>query len=177
MVTEKYKKEGIDMDDPELDPFREDLTTMKQIMATMTKRTQEAAQNGDSYSPAHLLLIDDLMAGNSSASRYRYNDDILRLFSAGRHAGAIIILMTQSYKMLSRPARLQATHLGLWQVQETQKKEIFEELAGRQGMTLEQLNSAFQTATARPHAGRSCPNHPSSPLSRPWGRMLKSPTR
>ena len=139
------------MDDPELDPFREDLTTMKQIMATMTKRTQEAAQNGDSYSPAHLLLIDDLMAGNSNASGYRYNDDILRLFSAGRHAGAIIILMTQSYKMLSRPARLQATHLGLWQVQETQKREIFEELAGRQGMTMEQLNSAFQTATARPH--------------------------
>ena len=97
------------MDDPELDPFREDLTTMKQIMATMTKRTQEAAQNGDSYSPAHLLLIDDLMAGNSNASGYRYIDDILRLFSAGRHAGAIIILMTQSYKMLSRPARLQAT--------------------------------------------------------------------
>ena len=31
------------------------------------------------------------------------------------------------------------------------KKEIFEELAGRQGMTNEQLNSAFQTATARPH--------------------------
>ena len=59
--------------------------------------------------------------------------------------------MTQSYKMLSRPARLQATHLGLWQVQETQKKEIFDELAGRQGMTKEQLESAFQTATARPH--------------------------
>ena len=37
------------------------------------------------------------------------------------------------------------------QVQETQKKELFEELAGRQGMTMEQLNSAFQTATARPH--------------------------
>jgi len=139
------------MDDPELDPFREDLTTMKQIMATMTKRTQEAAQNGDSYSPAHLILIDDLMAGNSNASGYRYNDDILRLFSAGRHAGAICILLTQSYKMLSRPARLQATHIGLWQVQETPKKEIFEELAGRQGMTLEQLNSGFQTATARPH--------------------------
>ena len=29
MVTEKYKKEGIDIDDPELDPFRENLTTMK----------------------------------------------------------------------------------------------------------------------------------------------------
>ena len=37
---------------------------------------------------------------------------------------AIIILMTQSYKMLSRPARLQATHLGLWQVQETQQREF-----------------------------------------------------
>ena len=59
--------------------------------------------------------------------------------------------MTQAYKMLSKSARLQATHLGLWQVQEVSKKEIFEELAGRQGMTKEQLESAFQTATARPH--------------------------
>ena len=151
MVTQKYKTEGIDIDDPELDPFREDLTTMKQIMATMTKRTQEAATNGDKYSPAHLILIDDLMAGSGAGAGYRYNEDVLRLFSAGRHAGAIVILMTQSYKMLSRPARLQATHLGLWQVQETQKKEIFEELAGRQGMTKEQLETAFQTATARPH--------------------------
>ena len=62
-----------------------------------------------------------------------------------------MILMTQSYKQLSRPARLQATHLGLWRVQETQKKEIFEELAGRQGMTMEQLASGFQTATSKPH--------------------------
>ncbi len=69
----------------------------------------------------------------------------------GATRGAIVILMTQSYKMLSKPARLQATHLGLWQVQETQKKEIFEELAGRQGMTLEQLTTAFQVATSKPH--------------------------
>ena len=34
MVTAKYKTEGIGIDDPELDPFREDLTTMKQIMAS-----------------------------------------------------------------------------------------------------------------------------------------------
>ena len=80
MVTQKYKTEGVDIDDPELDPFREDLTTMKQIMATMTKRTQEAATNGDKYSPAHLILIDDLMAGNSNASGYRYNEAVLRLF-------------------------------------------------------------------------------------------------
>ena len=79
MVTDEYKREGTDIDDAELAPFREDLTTMKQIMATMTKRTQEAATNGDKLSPAHLLLIDDLMAGNSNASGYRYNEDVLRL--------------------------------------------------------------------------------------------------
>ena len=31
------------------------------------------------------------------------------------------------------------------------RKTIVEELAGRQGMTKEQLESAFQTATAKPH--------------------------
>ena len=67
MVTDKYKKEGTDISDPELDPFREDLTTIKQIMSTMTRRTQEAAEKGDKYSPAHLILIDDLMAGGNGA--------------------------------------------------------------------------------------------------------------
>ena len=65
------------------------------------------------------------MAGSGAAAGYRYNDDILKLFSAGRHSGAIIILMTQAYKMLSNSARLQATHLGLWQVQEVSKKGDF----------------------------------------------------
>ena len=117
----------------------------------MTKRTQEAAEKGDKYSPAHLILIDDLMAGSGASAGYRYNDDIVRLFSAGRHSGAIVILMTQSYKMLSKAARPQATHLGLWRVQETQKKEVFEELSGRQGMTSDQLETAFTVATQRPH--------------------------
>ena len=40
-------------------------------------------------------------------------------------------------------ARLQATHLGLWRVQETQKKDVSEELSGRQGMTKDQLETAF----------------------------------
>ena len=91
------------------------------------------------------------MAGSGAAGGYRYNEDILRVFSQGRHAGAIIILMTQSYKMLAKAARLQATHLGLWAVQSTQKDEIFSELAGRQGMSKDNLESAFQTATAKSH--------------------------
>ncbi len=95
MIKDKYKTEGIDIDDPELDPFRDNLTTMKQIMSTMATRTAEAGQNGDKHSPAHLIVIDDLMAGSGAASGYRYNEDILMLFSTGRHAGAIIILMTQ----------------------------------------------------------------------------------
>ena len=59
--------------------------------------------------------------------------------------------MTQSYKALSRAARMQATHLGVWQVQSTQWEEIRSELAGRQGMSKDQLETAWQTATARPH--------------------------
>ncbi len=61
------------------------------------------------------------------------------------------MLMTQSCKMLAKAARLQATHLGLWAVQGTQKDEVFSELPGRQGMSEDQLESAFQTATAKPH--------------------------
>ena len=124
---------------------------MKVIMAGMVKRTREAQEQGDSVMPVTYLWLDDLMVGSGGVAGYRYNADIVRLFAAGRHSGAIVILMTQSYKMLDKAARLQATHLGLWRVQETQKNEVFEELSGRQGMTKDQLETAFTVATQRPH--------------------------
>ncbi len=39
--------------------------------------------------------------------------------------------MTQSFKMLSKAARLQATHLGVWAVQMIQWEEILSELDAR----------------------------------------------
>ncbi len=53
--------------------------------------------------------------------------------------------------MLKRSARLRATHLGVWAVQATQWQQIRDELGGRQGMSREQLESAWQTATSKPH--------------------------
>ena len=151
LVKSKYKSEGVDIDDPELNPFREDLSIMKQIMGTMAKRTADATESGDKFSPAHLLLIDDLMAGSGATAGYRYNDDILKLFSTSRHSGGVCLLLTQPYSMLNRSARLQATHLAVWAVQATQWAQIRDELAGRQGMSRENLEMAWQTATTKPH--------------------------
>ena len=62
-----------------------------------------------------------------------------------------MVINTQSYKQLAKTARLQATHLGVWAVQQTQWDEIRSELAGRQGMSKEDLEVAWQTATRQPH--------------------------
>ena len=120
-------------------------------MAGMVKRTREAQDQGDSHSPLTLVFVDDLMAGSGAAQGYRYNDDILSLFTTSRHAGGVVLLLTQSYTMLNRSARLSATHLGIWAVQMTQWVQVRDELAGRQGMSKEQLDQAWQVATARPH--------------------------
>ena len=120
-------------------------------MAGMVKRTREAQDQGDAYSPLTLILVDDLMSGSGPSQGYRYNDDILKLFSTSRHSGGVCLLLTQSYTMLNRSARLQATHLAIWAVQSTQWTQVRDELAGRQGMSKEQLESAWQTATSRPH--------------------------
>ena len=61
------------------------------------------------------------------------------------------MFLTQSYTLLNRSARLQATHLAIWAVQQTQWIQVRDELAGRQGMSREQLEGAWQTATSRPH--------------------------
>ena len=101
--------------------------------------------------PLTLVIVDDLMAGSGAAAGYRYNDDLLKLMTTSRHSGGVVVINTQSYKHLGRAARLQATHLGVWAVQHSQWNEIRDELAGRQGMSREQLEIAWQTATKRPH--------------------------
>ena len=151
LIKKKYKDEGVDIDDPEDHPFHADLTDMKTIMAGMVKRTREAQDQGDAYAPLTLVLIDDLMSGSGAAQGYRYNDDILKLFSTSRHSGGVCLLLTQSYAMLNRSARLQATHLAIWAVQATQWTQVRDELAGRQGMSRENLEMAWQTATSKPH--------------------------
>ena len=116
----------------------------------MVKRTREAQAQGDSFAPLTYLWIDDLMTGSGVAG-YRYNADIDKLFSTSRHAGGVICLLTQSYRMLSKTARLQATHLGVWAVQQSMWEDIRSELAGRQGMSKEQLAEAWRVATQKPH--------------------------
>ena len=56
LVKRKYKEEGVDIDDPEENPFHEDLTSLKTIMAGMVKRTREAQDQGDAYSPLTAVL-------------------------------------------------------------------------------------------------------------------------
>ena len=139
LLKEKYKEEGGDIEDPEEHPVHEDLSNLKTIMAGMVKRTREAQEQGDSVMPLTFLWIDDLMTGSGVAG-YRYNSDIDKLFSTSRDAGGVVCLLTQSYRMLSKTARLQATHLGVWAVQQTMWEDIRSELAGRQGMSKEQLD-------------------------------------
>ena len=91
------------------------------------------------------------MSGSGPSQGYRYNDDILKPFSTSRHSGGVCVINTQSYKQLAKAARLQATHIGVWGVQSTQWQEIRDELAGRQGMSREDLEMAWQTATKKPH--------------------------
>ena len=89
LVEEKYKTEGVSLDDPNENPFHEDLKSLPTILAGMVERTREAQQNGDKYMPLTLVIIDDLMA-NNGAGGYQYNNDILRLMSTSRHSGVSV---------------------------------------------------------------------------------------
>ncbi len=101
--------------------------------------------------PLTLILVDDLMSGSGAAAGYRYNEDLLKLFTTSRHSGGVCLLLTQSYRALARGARLQATHLAIWAVQSNEWVAVRDELAGRQGMSREQLDTAWRTATSHPH--------------------------
>ena len=172
LIKKKYQDEDIDIEDPEENPFHEDLTSLKMIMAGMVKRTKEAQDQGDSHAPLTFVFLDDLAAGSGPASGTRYNDDVLKLFTQSRHSGGVVCLLTQSYTLLNRSARLQATHLAVWAVQQTQWLQIRDELAGRQGMSREQLDAAWSTATSRPH-GFLWINYNAEPGNKFWSGFTK----
>ena len=150
LIKKKYQDEDVDIEDAQDNPFHDDLTALPMIVNGMIKRTREAQDQGDSHAPLTLVLLDDVAAGSGSSGT-RYNEDVLRLFTQSRHSGGVILLLTQSYTLLNRSARLQATHVAVWAVQETQWIQIRDELAGRQGMSREELDAAWRTATSRPH--------------------------
>ena len=141
------------------------------IMAGMVKRAKEAQDQGDSHAPLTLVLLDDVAAGSGSSGT-RYNEDVLRLFTQSRHSGGVILLLTQSYTLLNRSARLQATHIAVWAVQETQWIQIRDEIAGRQGMSKEVLDQCFKTATSKPH-GFLWINFNAEPGSKFWSGFTK----
>ena len=150
LTREHYKRKQIDIDDPQEAVFNEDLSNLKIILAGMAKRTQEAQAKGSTYAPLTYLWIDDLAAGAASNSAsYRYNNDIDRLFMSGRHTGLVVCLLTQAFKMLSRNARLQASHIGVWSGNDW--PAVREELENREGLSREKLETAFQMATKKPH--------------------------
>ncbi len=47
----KYKDEAMYIGDPEENPFHEDLSSHKTILAGMLKRTREAQEHGDAFLP------------------------------------------------------------------------------------------------------------------------------
>ena len=65
LVEEKYKSEGISVDDPEENPFREDLKALPTILSGMIERTRQAQQNGDKYMPLTLVILDEFMANQA----------------------------------------------------------------------------------------------------------------
>ena len=90
-------------------------------MNGMIKRTKEAQDQGDSYMPLTAVFVDDLAAGSGPSEGYRFNDALLKLFTTSRHSGGVCIVLSQSYKPINRGVRLQASHLALFAVQESQK--------------------------------------------------------
>ena len=57
LVKEKYREEGVDIDDPEENPFHTDLSGLKAIMNGMVKRTREAQEQGHSVMPLTYLWV------------------------------------------------------------------------------------------------------------------------
>ena len=55
LLKEKYRQESVDIDDPSENPFHEDLSNLKVIMAGRVQRTREAQEQGDSVAPLTYL--------------------------------------------------------------------------------------------------------------------------
>ena len=111
----------------------------------MRRRNKERRQVSAAAVKASAEEKSAIIAVAPAASR-SHNSRARRMPGKGR-AGAVRLDAAAQLQA----ARLQATHIGVWGVQSTQWQEIRDELAGRQGLSRDDLEMAWQTATQRPH--------------------------
>ena len=143
-IKQIYKDRSLPISDPEINPFRSDVNDLGAILDGMSSRTREAESLGSSVAPCTAIYLDDLGFGGG----LRYNAQIERLFQVGRHSFGIAIVSQQSYRSLSRAARLQASHLAIMRnVGTTEISAVLDENSGRPGLAADKLLSAFKVAT------------------------------
>ena len=144
MLTDR----GVDVEDPEEKFEHESLANLGLVVNGMVKRTKNAIDSGAKEMPLTYLLIDDGLGGTSGGGGgYRNNVELDRLFSRGRHAGAVICLLSQTRKVLSTTIRKNASHVGFWRLPKMEFDSIRAELAGRGGMEGDTFLKAYQLAT------------------------------
>lgn len=98
-----------------------------------------------------LLIMDDAVC----ESKLIHTKGFLKVFIAGRHYGISTMAMTQSYVLIPRSARIQATHVSLFPSRVSEIQRLYAEHGPRQ-LTKRQFVDMVQTATT-PEEGDEFP--------------------
>ena len=147
-IREMLVSRGVDVDDPEEKFEHETLADLGLAVNAAMKRTKEALDSGAKSMPLTYFYIDDFLGGTSDGGGgYRNNAELDRLFSRGRHAGAVILLLTQTWKGLSTTIRKNCSHLGIWTLTRMEYDSVRTEIAGRGGLDEPTFLKAYQIAT------------------------------
>ena len=146
-VREMLVGRGVDIEDPEEKFEHDSLADLSLVVNQAMKRTKEAMESGAKSMPLAYLYIDDFLGGTENSAGYRNNAELDRAFSRGRHAGLVILLLTQTWKGLSTTIRKNCSHMGLWVLPRMEFESVKQELAGRGGLDEPTFMKAYQIAT------------------------------
>lgn len=94
-----------------------DLDALQEIVADQNGIIQSY---GKQKSPHVLLIFDDV----AHQIDYRATQYLKSLFFSGRHSRISIIFLTQSYRSLPRPVRINTTELIFFQINNTSEREV-----------------------------------------------------
>ena len=93
-IREMLVSRGVDLDDPEEKFEHDTLADLGLVVNAAMKRTKEAMQAGAKSMPITYFYIDDFLGGSADSAGYRNNAELDRAFSRGRHAGAVVLLLS-----------------------------------------------------------------------------------
>lgn len=144
-----------------------DPNIIEEIFTYAEEETAEYTTNGGKKPPKILLIFDDMIDQN--IMKVQKIDILERIAVRGRHVGISVLIISQLYKKISNPIRVNSTNMIFYRVQnQGELKKIIDE--NQEMLSVKNFRKIFDFCTSEPY----CFLHIDKQEKDPYNRFRKN---